>query len=163
MQILRMVLVLAVVGYAGYLAWPFVSPLLEGADATAAVTRAFAEAGAEGVTPALLWIGAVVLYLIAAALLGAGNPRAVVAYFLGFMADAVLRLALERSRGAPDVAARSEAALVEGGPKSLPVDMGSSLGVDPLWLVLAGLVGLGLVIFLATRRVRQARASGALA
>ena len=163
MQILRMILVLAVVGYAGYLAWPFVSPLLEGADPAAAVTRAFAEAGADGFTSALLWIGAVVLYLIAAALLGAGNPRAALAYFLGFMADAVLRLALARSGGGPDIAARSEAALVEGGPKSLPVDMGSSLGVDPLWLMLAGLVALGLVIFFATRRVRRSRPSGALA
>lgn len=163
MQILRMILVLAVVGYAGYLAWPFVSPLLEGAGPAAAVTRAFAEAGADGFTSALLWIGAVVLYLIAAALLGAGNPRAALAYFLGFMADAVLRLALARSGGAPDIAARSEAALVEGGPKSLPVDMGSSLGVDPLWLMLAGLVALGLVIFFATRRVRRTRPSGALA
>jgi hypothetical protein len=163
MQILRMILVLAVAGYAGYLAWPFVSPLLEGADPAAAVTRAFAEAGADGFTSALLWIGAVVLYQIAAALLGAGNPRAALAYFLGFMADAVLRLALDRSGGAPDVAARSEAALVEGGPKSLPVDMGSSLGVDPLWLMLAGLVGLGLVIFFATRRVRRTRPSGAFA
>jgi hypothetical protein len=76
MKILRVVLLLAVLAYAGWLAWPFVSPLLEGADPGAAITRMGAEVGAGGTLTAGLWIGAVLLYLIAAGMLGAGNPRA---------------------------------------------------------------------------------------
>ncbi|MBJ7486497.1 MAG: hypothetical protein JHC99_17520, partial [Brevundimonas sp.] len=94
MKILRFVLVLAVIGYAGWLAWPFLAPFFEGAPTTVATERATAmvETGG-GIPQAALWIGAVVLYLIAAFMLGAGNPKAAVAYFLGFLADAVLRLA----------------------------------------------------------------------
>ena len=97
MKILRFVLVLAVIGYAGWLAWPFLAPFFDGAPTTVATERATAMAEAGGGIPqAALWIGAVVLYLIAALMLGAGNPKAAVAYFLGFIADAVLRLAIIR-------------------------------------------------------------------
>jgi hypothetical protein len=80
-----------------------------------------------------LWAGAVGLYLIAALMLGAGNPKAAVAYFLGFMADAVLRLALQPDGG--DVAARS------AGPTRMAApDAVSGLPVDPVWLVLGALL-----------------------
>ena len=40
MKILRFVLVLAVIGYAGWLAWPFISPFFEGAEPSVATERA---------------------------------------------------------------------------------------------------------------------------
>jgi LPXTG-motif cell wall-anchored protein len=163
MRILRVVLLLAVLAYAGWLAWPFVSPLLEGADPGAAITRAGAEMGSGGLMTGALWIGAVLLYLIAAVLLGSGNPRAVIAYFLGFMADAALRLAIDRG-GAGAASSRSADSFAkDAGPMSVPIDAGASAGIDPLWLLLGGLVLLGLLIFLATRRRRRVRTPGQLA
>ncbi len=165
MKLLRVVLLLAVVAYAGWLAWPFVSPLLEGADPGAAITRMGAEMGGGGTLTAVLWIGAVALYLIAAGLLGSGNPRASIAYFLGFLADAALRLAIDRGgsgAGPADVAARSAPSAAPGGPEAAPWDLGASLGVDPIWLVLGGLLVLGVLIVVASRRVRRARTPGQL-
>ncbi len=158
MKILRFVLVLAVIGYAGWLAWPFIAPFLEGAAPGAASARAGAAVDASGgwMTPAL-WIGAVALYVIAALMLGSGNPKAVVAYFLGFAADAVLRLAIARG-GSPatdsaqaDILARS----AEAAPAGLPV--------DPTWLVLGALLALGLLILIVSRRRRRVRTPGQFA
>ncbi|HEV2082246.1 MAG TPA: LPXTG cell wall anchor domain-containing protein [Brevundimonas sp.] len=165
MKLLRVVLLLAVLAYAGWLAWPVISPLIEGADPGAAITRVGAEMGAGGTLTAVLWIGAILLYLIAAGMLGSGNPRAAAAYFLGFLADAALRLAIDRGRGgAGEMTTRSaEASIAEGGPAAAPGDLGASLGVDPMWLVLGGLVLLGLLIVVATRRRRRARTPGQLA
>lgn len=166
MKILRVVLLLAVLAYAGWLAWPVLSPLLEGADPGAAITRMGAEMGAGGTLTAVLWIGAILLYLIAAGMLGSGNPRAAVAYFIGFLADAALRLAIDRGNGggAADFQARSAGpSMADGGPAAAPADLGASLGVDPVWLVLGGLVVLGLLILLVTRRRRRLRTPGQLA
>lgn len=164
MKILRVVLLLAVLAYAGWLAWPFLSPLLEGADPGAAVTRMGAEMGSGGILTAVLWIGAVLLYLIAAGMLGSGNPRAAAAYFLGFLADAALRLAIDRGRGGGEMTTRSAGpSMTEGGPAATPGDLGASLGVDPVWLVLGGLIVLGLLILAATRRRRRVRPPGQLA
>jgi hypothetical protein len=160
MKLLRFIVVLAVIGYAGWLAWPFISPFLEGAGPDVAASRMGAEAQSGGdlfgFLPAwTLWVGAVGLYLIAALLLGSGNPKAAVAYFLGFIADAVLRLALQQ--GGADVAARS------GGPTSMaaPEGMGG-LPVDPVWLVLGAVFLLGLLVVVASRRVRRKREAGQL-
>lgn len=149
MKILRFVLVLAVIAYAGWLAWPFIAPFFEGASPDAAAMRAGAEAEMGGGLPvAVLWIGAVGLYLIAAALLGSGNPRAAIAYFLGFIADAVLRLAIDKgSVGKGDIAARS----TELAPSA------ASAGIDPTWLILGVLVFVGLLIFVVSRRRRSTR------
>ena len=81
MKLLRFIDVLAVIGYAGWLAWPFISPFLEGAGPDVAASRmgAEAEAGGDlfGFLPAwALWVGAVALYLVAALMLGSGNPKA---------------------------------------------------------------------------------------
>ena len=154
MKILRFVLVLAVIGYAGWLAWPFLAPFFEGAAPDAAAMRAGAEAEMGGGLPvAVLWIGAVALYLIAAMLLGSGNPRAAIAYFLGFIADAVLRLAIDRgSSGNNEIAARS----AEAAP------MAADAGIDPTWLILGVLVVVGLLIFAVSRRRRIARTPGQL-
>ena len=117
MKLLRFVVVVAVLAYAGWLAWPFLSPFIEGAGPETATLRAGAEAqgGGElfGFLPGwTLWAGAIGLYVISALMLGAGNPRAVVAYFLGFLADIVLRLAMSPDRGvSADIAARSAEAL----------------------------------------------------
>lgn len=160
MKLLRFIVVLAVIGYAGWLAWPFISPFLEGAGPDVAASRMGAEAqsGGElfGFLPAwTLWVGAVGLYLIAALLLGSGNPKAAVAYFLGFIADAVLRLALDQQGG--DIAARS------AGPTSMaaPDTMGG-LPVDPVWLVLGAVFVLGVLVVVASRRVRRRREAGQL-
>mgnify|MGYP003655052667 CR=1 FL=1 len=99
MKLLRFILVLVVIAYAGWLIWPVLSPFLEGASPEAASMRAGAEAGAGGLPTAVFWIAAAVLYLVAALMLGAGNPRAAIAYFLGFIADAALRLALDNGGG----------------------------------------------------------------
>lgn len=155
MKILRFVLVLAVIAYAGWLAWPFLAPFFEGASPDAAAMRAGAEAEMGGGLPvAVLWIGAVGLYLIAAMLLGSGNPRAAIAYFLGFIADAVLRLAIDRGgAGKGDIAARS----TELAPSAV-----TGAGVDPTWLILGVLLAMGLLIFVVSRRRRSTRTPGQL-
>ena len=160
MKLLRFIVVLAVIGYAGWLAWPFISPMLEGAGPDVAASRmgAEADAGGElfGFLPVwTLWVGAVGLYLVAALMLGAGNSKAAVAYFLGFIADAVLRLALDQGGG--DVAARS------GGPTTMAApEAVSGLPVDPVWLVLGALFLLGVLVVVAGRRIRRKREAGQL-
>ena len=154
MKILRFILVIVVIGYAGWLAWPVISPFLEGAGPEAAAARSGAvvalDSGGDMPTAAL-WIGAVVLYLVSALLLGAGNPRAVVAYFLGFLADIVLRLAMSPNRGvSADIAARSAEAVP------------APAGLDPQWIVIAALVLVGLLVMAASRRVRRRRPVGHL-
>ncbi|MFT4911509.1 MAG: hypothetical protein ACI9YM_000079 [Brevundimonas sp.] len=153
MKLLRFILVLVVIAYAGWLAWPIVSPFLEGASPGAAAMRAGAEAAGGGLPTAVLWIAAAVLYLVAALMLGAGNPRAAIAYFLGFIADAALRLALDSGGSGSDIAARSAEAV---GPAT------SGLGIDPVWLVLAALLVVGVLVVLASRRRRRVRTPGQL-
>ena len=160
MKLLRFIVVLAVVGYAGWLAWPFISPFLEGAGPDAAASRMGAEAqsGGElfGFLPAwTLWVGAVGLYLVAALMLGSGNPKAAVAYFLGFIADAVLRLALQQGGGDP--AARSAGPTTMAAPEAM-----GGLPVDPVWLVLGAVFLLGLLVVVASRRMRRKREAGQL-
>ena len=168
MKILRFVLVLAVIGYAGWLAWPFVSPFFEGAEPSVAAERASAmvEAGG-GIPQAVFWIGAVVLYLIAAIMLGSGNPKAAVAYFLGFLADAALRLAIDRSGGGGTVSASIQADTYAGGgeiaQRSAEAVAPAGLPVDPTWLVLGVLLVVGIVIVAISRRKRRRREPGRLA
>src|SRR5690606_4625516 len=141
-QILRVVLVLAVLAYAGWLAWPLVSPLLEGPPGGAGLqTDAVSDGWLSGawLSGAWLWIVAAVLYVVAALMLGAGNPKAAIAYFLGFLADAALRLAIDRqgSEAGPmnaDIAARSAQAAAPSG-----------LSLDPTLLVLASLLVVGVL------------------
>ncbi|MBU2380685.1 MAG: hypothetical protein KJ824_16135 [Alphaproteobacteria bacterium] len=166
MKLLRFLLVLAVIGYAGWLAWPFLSPFFEGAPVDMASERAGAmvEAGG-GIPQAALWIGAVVLYLIAALMLGAGNPRAAVAYFLGFIADAVLRLALDRSSGSQTASIQADT-YAGGGEiarRSAEAAAPAGLPVDPTWLILGVLLVVGLIIVAVSRRRRRHRIPGQLA
>jgi len=153
MKLLRFILVLVVIAYAGWLVWPILSPFLEGASPEAASMRAGAEAGVGGLPTAALWIAAAVLYLVAALMLGAGNPRAAIAYFLGFIADAALRLALDSGSGGSEIAARSAEAV---GPAT------SGLGIDPTWLVLGALLVLGGLVVVVSRRRRRQRTPGQL-
>ena len=160
MKLLRFIVVLAVVGYAGWLAWPFISPFLEGAGPDVAASRMGAEAQSGGdlfgFLPAwTLWVGAVGLYLIAALMLGSGNPKAAVAYFLGFIADAVLRLALQQGGG--DTAARSSGPTTMAAPEAM-----GGLPVDPVWLVLGAVFLLGLLVVVVSRRMRRKRTAGEL-
>ncbi len=160
MKLLRFIVVLAVIGYAGWLAWPFISPFLEGAGPDVAASRMGAEAQSGGdlfgFLPAwTLWVGAVALYLVAALMLGSGNPKAAVAYFLGFIADAVLRLALQQGGG--DVAARSAGPTTMAAPDSM-----GGLPVDPVWLVLGAVFLLGVLVVVAGRRIRRKREAGQL-
>ncbi|MFN3932333.1 MAG: hypothetical protein ACK4JY_11350 [Brevundimonas sp.] len=159
MKLLRLVVVLAVLAYAGWLAWPFLSPLIEGAGPEAAATRAGAEAQAGGelfgVLPAWsLWAGAIGLYVISALMLGAGNAKAAAAYFLAFLADAGLRLALDRQGG--EAAASGPATMAAPGALS-------SLPVEPLWWLLGALLLLGALVVIASRRSPRARTPGQLA
>ncbi|HYD26590.1 hypothetical protein [Brevundimonas sp.] len=159
MKLLRFIVVLAVLAYAGWLAWPFLSPFIEGASSGAATLRAGAQAqgGGElfGFLPAwALWAGAIGLYVISALMLGAGNSKAVVAYFLAFLADAALRLALDQQG---EAAARA-------GPATLSApEAASGLPMDPLWLTLGVLLVLGVLVMVAGRRIRRARIPGQFA
>lgn len=160
MKLLRLIVMLAVLGYAGWLAWPFISPLIQGAAPDAALARAGVEAssGGElfGFLPVwTLWAGAVVLYVIAALMLGAGNAKAAVAYFLAFAADVVLRLAIDRQGG--DAAARSGGPTTMAAPEALP-----GMPVEPVWLVLGALFLLGVLVAVASRRIRRKRTPGQL-
>lgn len=161
MKLLRIVVVLAVLGYAGWLAWPLVSPFLEGAGPDVAMSRmgAEAEAGGQlfGFLPVwALWVGAIGLYLVAALMLGSGNPKAAIAYFVGFLADAALRLAIDQ-QGGGDAAARSAGPTTMAAPEAV-----SGLPVDPVWLVLGAVFLLGLLVVVAGRRVRRRREAGQL-
>ena len=153
MKLLRFVVVLAVLAYAGWLAWPFLSPFFEGAGPETAAMRAGAEAqgGGElfGFLPAwTLWAAAIGLYLISALMLGSGNSRAAVAYFLA------LRLALDERGGE---AARS-------GPATMSApEAAASLPMDPIWLTLGVLLVLGVLVVIAGRRIRRARTPGQFA
>ncbi|RZJ43792.1 MAG: hypothetical protein EON87_11435 [Brevundimonas sp.] len=154
MKILRILVALAIIGYAGWLAWPFLSPLIDGASPDMGSMRAEAEVltGGDlfGFIPGwALWVGAIVLYLVAALMLGAGNTKASVAYFLGFIADAVLRLAMDRSGGNADIAARS-------------APPASDFPIDPLWLILGALFLLGVLVVVLARRQRRHRIPGQL-
>lgn len=154
MKLLRFVVALAILGYVGWLAWPLLSPLIEGGTADIGAMRAEADAATGGdlfgFIPAwALWAAAIALYLGAALMLGAGNTKASVAYFLGFIADAVLKLAMGRSGGNADIAARSAAP-----PGDFPV--------DPLWLILGALFLLGVLVIVAARRQRKHRIPGQL-
>ena len=157
MKFARILIAVVILAYAGWLAWPFLSPLIDGASPDMGAMRAEADAltGGDlfGLIPGwALWAGAIVLYLVAALMLGAGNTKAAVAYFLGFIADAVLRLAMDS--GGPDAGARS------AGPTTMA---DSGLPVDPVWLVLGGLFLLGVLVVILARRQRKRRVAGQLA
>lgn len=155
MKILRLIVMLAVLGYAGWLAWPFLSPLIEGSAAAARVGQALPTGEAFGFLPIwALWVGAIGLYLIAALMLGAGNTRAAIAYFLGFAADVVLRLAIN---GQGEISARSTGPTTMAAPEAV-----QGLPIEPVWLVLGALFVLGVLVIVASRRIRRKRTAGQL-
>lgn len=166
MKIVRTLLVLAVIAYAGWLAWPVLTPFFEGAPFDVALERArgLIEAGS-GLSGAALWVGAVLLYLIAAVMLGAGNPRAAVAYFLGFLADAVLRLAIDRAGGDPaDASIQSDT--YGGGElsqRSAEAVAPAGLPVDPTWLILGVLLVIGVLVVIVSQRRGRRRQPGQFA
>lgn len=167
MTFVRLLLVLAVLTYAGWLAWPFLSPFFEGAPVDVAVERArgMVEAGG-GLSQAALWIGAVLLYLIAAVMLSAGNPRAAVAYILGFVADAVLRLAIDRSAGEDAAPPQAPANSYGGGElaqRSAEAVAPTGLPVDPTWFILGALLVIGVLVVAVSRRRGRRRAQGQVA
>ena len=135
--------------------------MLDGAapDVAAARMGADASAGGDlfGFLPVwALWAGAVGLYVIAALMLGAGDTRAAVAYFLGFAADVVLRLAMDGQDGA-DVSARSSGPTTMAAPDGI-----SGLPFDPVWLVPGVVFVLGVLVAVASRRIRRKRTAGQL-
>ena len=160
MKLLRFVVVAAVLAYAGWLAWPWIAPLLgAGAPADAEAMRSSAEAGAPwfGVVPWwMLMVAAVGLYVVAALMLGSGSSKAAIAYFLGFLADAALRLAID-GRAPADLFATPEATVASAAGET------AGLPVDPLWLALGGLLLLGLLVIVASRRIRRKRLPGQFA
>lgn len=167
MKIVRTLLVLAVIAYSGWLAWPVLTPFFEGAPLDVAWERArgLIEAGG-GLSGAALWVGAVLLYLIAAVMLGAGNPRAAVAYFLGFLADAVLRLAIDRSGGGPAEASIQADTYGGGGElaqRSAEAVAPTGLPVDPTWLILGVLLLIGVLVVVVSQRRGRRRQPGQFA
>ena len=78
MKLLRFVVVVAVLAYAGWLAWPFLSPFINGAAPEAAAVSAGSGGTLFGFLPVwTLWAAAIGLYVIAALMLGGGDSRAV--------------------------------------------------------------------------------------
>lgn len=155
MKLLRLIVMLAVLGYAGWLAWPFISPLIEGSAAAARVGQALPAGEAFGFLPVwALWVGAIGLYVIAALMLGAGNTRAAIAYFLGFAADVALRLAMD---GQGEISARSAGPTTMAAPEAV-----QNLPVEPVWIVLGALFLLGVLVLIASRRIRRKRTAGQL-
>ena len=159
MKLLRFVVMAAVLAYVGWLAWPFLSPFIEGSGAGAATLRAGAEAQAGGelfgFLPAwALLVGAIAMYLISALMLGAGNSKAAIAYVLAFLADAALRLALvqdggEAARAGPSAMAAPEAI--------------AALPIEPVWVTLGALALLGVLVMITARRIRRRRTPGQFA
>jgi hypothetical protein len=161
MPIVRLILAMAVIAYAGWLAWPFVSPFFEGAPLNVAAERARGMVEMDGgLSRATLWVGAVLLYLVAAFLLGSGNPWAALAYFLGFVADAVLRLALDRSGGSQNASIQADTSAVGGelARRSAEAVAPAGLPVDPTWLILGVLLGIGILVVALSRRRGRRRA-----
>lgn len=164
MKILRIILVLAVLAYAGWLAWPVLSPFIAGPTDTAGPSARAAIEGAD-LSGAWLWIAAAVLYVVAALMLGAGNPRAAIAYFLGFLADAALRLAIDRQGsdiGGMDAAPYADGMGADIAARSAQVVAPTGLSVDPTWLVLGVLLVVGILIVAVSRRRLKKRAPGHL-
>lgn len=163
MKLLRGILVLAILAYAGWLAWPLLSPFLTPLIGDAAPETAAMRGGADlafegpGLPGAALWIGAVALYVLSALMLGAGNPKAAVAYFLGFLADAAVKLALAGGGAGAD-AARS-ADISAFGAEAAPY----AAGPDPVWLALGALFVIGVLVVVTLRRRRRTRMPGQLA
>lgn len=159
MKLVRAILTLAILGYAGWLAWPllspFVDPLIGGASPDMAAMRGGADLAFDG--PGLpgvaLWIGAIIFYFVSAVMLGAGNPRAAIAYFLAFLADAAIKLALD---GEGDTTRSSQMA-------TFGADAAPTYGPDPVWMALGGLFLVGLLVSLAARRRKTRRLPGHLA
>ncbi len=162
MKLLRFVVVAAVLAYAGWLAWPYLAPML-GVEPAAGpeAMRSAAEARplVFGVLP--WWsvlVAAIGLYVVAALMLGSGSSRAAVAYFLGFMADIALRLAID-GRSPGDLFSTSSGEPMASAARAAE----SGLPVDPLWLALGGLLVLGLLVIVASRRIRRKRLPGQFA
>lgn len=154
MKILRFLLVLAVIGYVGWMAWPVVGPMLQGGVSDVAA------GGFDLTSPqTLLWVGAIALYLIAALMLGSGNPRAAVAYFLGFIADAVLRLALDSRSGGEAASDAVAERSIEATTMAAP----AAGGIEPTWIVLGVLLAIGVLVVVVSRRRRRSRVPGQLA
>lgn len=166
MSLLRPLLYIAILGYAVWLAWPFLSPFFEGAPLDVAMQRAVGVLQSFGTTPRILfWVAAIILYVIAALLLGSGNPRAALAYFLGFLADAALRLALDRSGGSGADASIQAAPYAESEmtQRSAQAVAPAGLPIDPTWVILIGLIVVGVLVFVASRRAGRRRAPSPLA
>ena len=89
------------------------------------------------------------------------------AYFLGFLADAVLRLAIDRSSGGGPATASIQADSDAGGgelaQRSAEAMAPAGLPVDPTWLVLGVLLVVGIVIVVVSRRRRRHRSPGQIA
>ena len=155
MKGLRFLLVLAVIGYVGWLAWPILGPMVQGGVSD------FTDGGFDLTSvQTLLWVGAIALYLVAAVMLGSGNPKAAVAYFLGFIADAVLRLALDSRGGGADAPADS---MAERSIEATTMAAPAAGGIDPTWIVLGVLLLIGVLVLAVSRRRIRVRTPGHLA
>jgi hypothetical protein len=156
MKILRFLLVLAVIGYVGWLAWPILGPMVQGG------VSGFADGGFDLTSmQTLLWVGAIALYLVAAVMLGSGNPKAAAAYFLGFIADAVLRLALDRRGGGGEGV--SDGGVAERSIEATTMAAPAAGGIDPTWIVLGVLLLIGVLVLAVSRRRVRVRTPGHLA
>ncbi|WP_156320258.1 hypothetical protein [Brevundimonas sp. AAP58] len=109
------------------MAWPLIQPLAAGGSISEPITAASQEMARVGGLLPSLWIGSILLYLIAAALTAVRAGAAPGAYFLGFGSEVIQRVLLQWTPEASitDTLARVAAALatlkigMEPGPASL--------------------------------------------
>lgn len=135
--VLRLLLAVAVLAYAAWLAQPLTAPFLGGQPVADSLAQARTVAEGSGSPQAGLWLGAIALYIIGAVLIAIGHTQAAGAYFMGFVSETLLRLTLDQvgPGGAADIATRAAEAVA-------PVGM----VVDPAPIMLAGLVIVGLLV-----------------
>ena len=135
----RVCLGLLIAAYAGWLVWPLIQPLTAGGSIAGVASVLTTEAGRPGGALPSLWLGAAVLYAMAAGLTAGGIGAAPGAYFLAFAAEVIQRLLLQAAPPSAlvDTPARIAAALA-------PLN----LAVDPGPLVLTVLVEIGLLVLM---------------
>lgn len=137
--VFRIVLGLLIAAYAGWLIWPLVEPMTTGVSPSDIIRAVNAEAGQLGWALPSLWLGAALLYAIAAVMTAGGLGAAPGAYFLAFGAEVIQRLLLQ---SAPD------ATLVDT-PSRVASDLAPlNLAVESGPLALAALLAVGLLVLM---------------
>jgi hypothetical protein len=144
MKALRWIVVLAVLAYTAWLAWPFLQQFLPAGGGDGPTTMSARVEAPVGLEPSgqslpvsVLWVVAIGMYLVSALMFAGRNARAFVAYVFAFGSNVALML-LQR----PQFSAMSRSV--------------EPAGIDPKYILLAGLALIG-VLMLAIGGGRRSR------